>query len=266
MKACVFLGPTLPLDCVPERIDVFGPAALGSVYRAVREGYSRIGIIDGVFGVVPSVWHKEILYAIETGATVYGASSLGALRAAELYFYGMEGVGRIYRLFRSGILSDDDEVAVIHGPMNAAYGPLSEPMVNIRFTLNRMRRSGLLSRDGAAKACDQLKSLFYPERTLDRLTACLREHGLTGDPEAAVWQCYVDVKAGDARQLLARMSDARAPSAADRIWEFLPTRYWSMQFDRAIGDVPRLEPRRTGGVPTSKPAMSPAAGERGPEA
>lgn len=255
MKACVFLGPTLPLGRMPEAIDVYGPAALGSIYRAVEDGYRRIGIIDGVFGAVPSVWHKEILYAITAGAAVYGASSLGALRAAELYAYGMEGVGWIYRMFRAGALTDDDEVAVVHGPMNVAYSPLSEPMVNIRFTLIRMRRAGLLSREEEARACIHFKELFYAERTLEGLRAYLSGGRLAGDAETALRQHYFDVKASDAEKLLDRMTGDPAAEATDRLWDFVPTKYWSTQFGKAISDVPALEPRpRPGPAPTNRAA------------
>ena len=33
----------------------------------------------------------------------------------------MSGVGRIYEAFRDGILEDDDEVAVLHGPEELGY-------------------------------------------------------------------------------------------------------------------------------------------------
>ena len=55
-----------------------------------------IGIIDGYFEIVPTVWHKEILWAMAQGIHVFGAASIGALRAAELDAFGMRGIGRIY--------------------------------------------------------------------------------------------------------------------------------------------------------------------------
>ena len=67
---------------------------------------------------------------------MFGAASMGALRAAELAAFGMEGVGAIFEAFREGVLEDDDEVAVIHGPAEFGYPVLSEAMVNIRRTLS----------------------------------------------------------------------------------------------------------------------------------
>ena len=61
------------------------PVAQGDVLRALAHQPRLIGIIDGYFDTVPAVWHKEILYAMERGVHVFGASSIGALRAVELH-------------------------------------------------------------------------------------------------------------------------------------------------------------------------------------
>src|SRR5882757_8592926 len=79
-ESCVFVGPTRVKRADYPAIDFFPPAALGSVFRAMERGYRRIGIIDGFFGNTPSVWHKEILFAISKGFEVSGAASTGALR------------------------------------------------------------------------------------------------------------------------------------------------------------------------------------------
>ena len=65
---------------------------------------------------------------------------MGALRAAELHVFGMQGVGRIFEAYRDDSLEDDDEVAVLHAPEEAGFLPLSEPMVNIRTTLARAEK------------------------------------------------------------------------------------------------------------------------------
>ncbi|MCK7501323.1 MAG: TfuA-like protein [Comamonadaceae bacterium] len=46
-----------------------------------------------------------MIYALEAGAKVLGASSMGALRASELDIYGMEGIGRSTRPTRAAIWS-----------------------------------------------------------------------------------------------------------------------------------------------------------------
>ena len=56
---------------------------------------------------------KKIMHLIDSGVTVIGAASMGALRAAELDAYGMLGVGRIYQMYASGEICGDDEVATL---------------------------------------------------------------------------------------------------------------------------------------------------------
>ena len=133
----VFLGPTLPRDeaCAVLDAEYLPPAAHGDVLRAVRRGFRVIGLVDGVFERVPAVWHKEILFALSEGVHVYGAASMGALRAAELGAFGMHGVGAIHRAYAEGALEDDDEVAVAHGGAEDGFRPLSDAMVDIRATL-----------------------------------------------------------------------------------------------------------------------------------
>lgn len=102
-----------------------------SVVSAVEQHHpAAIGVIDGVFLQDLSVWHKELLYAMEKGVAVFGASSMGALRAAELAPFGMRGVGEVYRQYAEGRLNDDDEVAVVHASSDAGHRKITEPMVN----------------------------------------------------------------------------------------------------------------------------------------
>ena len=98
MTAIVFVGPSLAgaHPAPPPGVTLAGPAAAGDLYRAARAGARTIGLADGVFEDRPTVWHKEILWALERGVRVIGAASLGALRAAECAPYGMEGVGRVF--------------------------------------------------------------------------------------------------------------------------------------------------------------------------
>lgn len=243
MKACVFAGPSLYGIAVPRGVTRFGPAALGSVYRAVEAGYQRIGIVDGLFGNVPSVWHKEILYALCVGAEVAGAASMGALRAAELNSLGMVGIGRIYRLFRSGHWTDDDEVAVTHATEYLEFRPLSEAMCNFRFTLRRLRRIGTIDRPVEMEISARLKARHFSARTREELSRIVA--AVTGQAESLrIEQCfaneYVDAKADDARALLAYFADTAAPTPSPRPWGFPATALWRKQFVQDLAEVPPL--------------------------
>jgi hypothetical protein len=171
MSLVVFTGPTLSAEEVSARIDAvcLPPVAQGDVYRVAQQKPRAIGIIDGYFQGVPSVWHKEILWAMAKGIHVFGSASMGALRAAELASFGMTGVGRIFEDYRAGRLLDDDEVAVLHAPAELAFKPLSEPMVNVRATLAQAVAGGLLGETTAAALCRIAKARYYADRTWDDL-------------------------------------------------------------------------------------------------
>ena len=91
----VFLGPSLAAaearQLLPARY--LSPVRCGDVLRVRRLRPRAIAIIDGLFESISAVWHKEILLALEDGIAVFGASSMGALRAAELDTFGMVGIG-----------------------------------------------------------------------------------------------------------------------------------------------------------------------------
>ena len=119
--------------------------------------------MDGVFERVPAVWHKEILFALSEGIHVYGAASMGALRAAELDRFGMRGVGEVYRAYADGVLEDDDEVAVAHAGAEDGFRPISDSMVDIRATLER--RGVERDRDASRRpprSLREIKATFYP--------------------------------------------------------------------------------------------------------
>jgi len=180
MNACIFAGPTLPSRENLGSADTtwLPPAKHGDVYRVVSLMRPRaIGIVDGYFQWTPSVWHKEILWAIDKGVHVFGAASMGALRAAELAPFGMRGVGRIFEAYRDGVLADcggapfedDDEVAVIHGPAETGYIAASEAMVNIRYTLAKAESAGVISDPSREHLVMIAKTMFFPERNYELL-------------------------------------------------------------------------------------------------
>jgi len=147
----VFLGPSLPrseAEAVLRGADYRPPAARGDLRRAADDHAIAIGLIDGVFYQRAAVAHREILYAIGKGIPVVGGSSMGALRASELDSYGMIGAGEIYRWYKEGKIRSDDEVALAFHP--ETYCALSEPLVNIRATLDALRDKGLTSTEGDA--------------------------------------------------------------------------------------------------------------------
>ena len=87
---------------------------------------------------------------------------MGALRAAELHSHGMIGVGKIFEAYRDGQVLADDEVALTYDPVS--YRSLSEPLINMRFTLHRAVERNLLSTGRAEEVLRQLANFWFPER------------------------------------------------------------------------------------------------------
>ena len=165
----VFLGPSLSRDRAEKVLeaDYRPPAKRGDLYLAAREGAEIILLIDGVFFQECSVAHKEVIYALEAGAKVLGASSMGALRASELDIYGMEGIGKIYQAYKSGHLVSDDEVALTFDPFS--YEPSSEPLVNIRFNLDLAWQMGAISASCKDRLFHFAQAQYFPDRTYERM-------------------------------------------------------------------------------------------------
>lgn len=211
MKVYVFLGPTLPAETARAELDAvyLPPVSQGDVYRVGLTRPRAIGIVDGYFARVPAVWHKEILWAMSEGIHVFGSASMGALRAAELAAFGMEGVGEIFAAYRDGLLEDDDEVAVAHGLAEEGYRTQSEAMVNVRATLAAATTAGVLAPATAEALAVLAKALYYPERSYPLLLRRAAEAGLPG-PELAALRAWlptgqVDQKRTDALAMLRQM-------------------------------------------------------------
>lgn len=193
-----FLGPSLPAD-EARGFRVLPPARQGDVWRALELRPRAIALIDGVFESQPSVWHQEILDALDAGTAVIGGASMGALRAAELHSLGMRGAGRIFRWYRDGEVIDDSEVALLHGDAGHGYRALSVPQVNVRWSarrqLPRREADGLVAKSGR---------IFYQDRTWRRVQELVPAR--FRDRFA-----LMDLKADDARAVLrvARAAAAR---------------------------------------------------------
>ncbi|WP_321506415.1 TfuA-related McrA-glycine thioamidation protein [uncultured Methanoregula sp.] len=170
-KIIVFLGPSLDRTAAEEILpaDYRPPAKRGDLLAAAGEGAEIIGLIDGVFHQESAVAHREILAAVKKGVHVVGSSSMGALRAAEMDTLGMVGIGEIYRMYKSGELISDDEVALVFDPVSGMS--LSEPLINIRFTLNAAEEGGIIDAGEHDALLAAARAIFYPQRTYRSIAA-----------------------------------------------------------------------------------------------
>ena len=239
-EVVVFLGPSLPVEEARAVLDADyrPPAAMGDVVRAVLDGPPRaIVLIDGVFARRPAVRHKEILFALAAGVHVVGAASMGALRAAELESCGMVGVGFCFRWYRATPLADDDEVAVAIAPPELGSSALSDALVDMRVTLKRASRAGVIGRDtcraleriaraqpfverGYERLLDQARAVRLPEPELEALAAWL----LAGS---------VSRKREDALAALLHVANSPGPAPSGPRFVFRLTEAWAADIDAA---------------------------------
>jgi hypothetical protein len=245
MNAIIFAGPTISAAESPEAAGAawLPPVSQGDVYRAALRRPAAIGIIDGYFENVPSVWHKEILWAMSEGIHVFGSASMGALRAAELDAFGMAGVGAIYEAYRDGVLEDDDEVAVAHAPAEHGFRAGSDAMVNIRVTVKRAGAAGVLSDATAQGVLRIAKALFYPERSYAHILDLAASQGLNAAELNAFrgWlpSGRVDQKRDDALAMVRQMRDFLANSPEPKRVDFFfeETHYWEHLRFTSMTDV-----------------------------
>jgi hypothetical protein len=123
--------------------------------------------LDGEFDQSLSVSPKEIWTYIQEGGRVFGAASMGALRAVELDGLGMVGLGWVYDAYRSGAVIGDDEVALIYSPLG--YDAVTIPLINVRYWLECLQGEGAMSRFRAARVLSKARKVHYTLRTADVL-------------------------------------------------------------------------------------------------
>jgi len=259
----VFTGPTISSAEASGVLKAvyLPPAAEGDVYRVTLKRPQAIGIIDGYFQSVPAVRHKEILWAMSGGIHVFGSASIGALRAAELAAFGMEGVGAIFESFRDGMLEDDDEVAIIHGSTDVGFRPASEALVDIRQTLRKAERGGVISKELHAALIKIGKDLFYPDRSYRLILRSAVESGLPGDQLARLRQWLpagqVNQKREDAvamlRLMRRRLAEGLKPKTVS--YCFQHTAMWKLAC-RQFGELCLHSNSFPGGVSTVDDAAS----------
>jgi len=220
----LFAGPSLwNVDTAQAALQRRGPARQGDILLAVRDGARSIGLVDGLFGDVPSVWHKEILFALERGVAVLGAASMGALRAAECEAFGMIGVGEIYRRYADGRLCSDDAVAQVHAPIELNCQPMSEALVNIEATLDALAAASRIAPDERARLWTAAESLFFADRTFEHIV----ERADIGKALPLIDLLYehrIDLKRIDALALVDRMTQAHETPAVT--WRMETTSIW----------------------------------------
>ena len=211
MRSVVYLGPSLDRADAARVLDAryLPPVGRGDIDAVLADDAPEaIGIVDGRFFQSLAISPKEVLTAIDAGCRVYGASSMGALRAVELAPYGMIGVGRIFEMYRDALVEADDEVAMIYDP--STLRALSVPLVNMRVCFAAAGRAGVIGPGEGELCIAAARRLYYPERTYRAVLEAVGDE-LAGDTRVAL-EAFVSARAPDAKredalQMLAVMRD-----------------------------------------------------------
>lgn len=164
----VFVGPSAhATDRATSSGITWRPPIRRGDLAALPPHVRTVGIVDGEFDQSLAVAPREILALLACGVEVFGGSSMGALRAAELREFGMRGVGRIFEMYRDEEVEADDEVAIVFDP--ETLRPLTEPLVNVRCAVACAERAGWLAANVAAAIIAAARALPYRARTYRRI-------------------------------------------------------------------------------------------------
>jgi TfuA protein len=209
-KPIVYLGPTLNREEASKILDADyrDPAKKGDFLRLslTSDEKKYVGFVDGVFlhDYPPSpieVYHLATRKNIE----LIGASSLGALRAVELEKFGMKGIGKIFQLFKKGILNADDEVAVTF--VRDKNILQSEALIDIRFNLFLAYKKGIITKQTKKRFVKIAKNIYFPFRNYDDVIKLTQEQFPSIHEELENFRDYIlknrdSLKARDAIKLL----------------------------------------------------------------
>lgn len=170
-RSYIFVGPTLHRGIAAglrfELGDfvVLPPAKRGDVQRLIGSTPGVIVVVDGYFHLDNlAIGHAELRDALAAGWRVWGLSSMGAIRAAEMRGLGMRGFGRVYQHYVDDPTFRDDEVALLHEP-EPPYRTFSEPLVHVRAWLAAMVEAHALSAERRAELVQALMPMWFGDRT-----------------------------------------------------------------------------------------------------
>ena len=161
-----FLGGSLPTSEVPfdDRLVITPPAEQGDLLAAILAGFKTLLIIDGYFYTRFPCTTFEVMTALEQGLNVFGAASIGALRAVELDWYGMTGVGLVYEALKRHPIKPYHLVAQTYTEQDAALTP---PLADFLYLLDCATADGILTEAYAGQAFDVAGAIGFPLLSFD---------------------------------------------------------------------------------------------------
>ena len=170
----VYAGPSLrPADLATFRqraaeaglpVRIRPPIIRGDLEHLATEApeTTRVLLLDGEFGQRMAVSVTEIRSYLAGGGRMIGASSMGALRAAECWSLGMTGYGWVVERYLDGTTDSDADVALLFDADD--YQPVTVPLINVRWLLGEAVRTGALEQSDAVQALTAARRIGYRGR------------------------------------------------------------------------------------------------------
>ncbi|WP_375427400.1 YcaO-like family protein [uncultured Sphingomonas sp.] len=242
-RPILFAGPSLPAGWRDERVELRPPAVCGDLAALLDDPPPAVGLVDGCFGIAPTVSHKELLELLAHGVAVLGGASLGAIRAAELAAFGMRGIGAIFLLYASGAVVRDDAVMLDHAPAELGHRPLTLALVDAEAAL----RVTPMPPDERRMLQRIVRTLSFRERTWRRcLDAYAERTGRRASVDDGVLVAALSLKEHDAALLASLLPGAgpgraggRPPPTGDHLRVLALNRARPTSLAEEVGDAPR---------------------------
>src|SRR5215213_2451909 len=198
----VFLGPSLKLTKARKIINAEfkPPAKKGDLIKlSLMSDIRKIVLIDGVFLQEYPPTPIEVFQVIrKSNFKVYGASSIGALRAVELEKFGMEGIGKIFELYKKDIINSDDEIAVT---FDSHYNILSEAMIDIRYNIFLSWKKGIIDKETKQMMVNLAKRIYFPFRTYENIIKKSFHHFPSKEKYISKFSNYISINKVSLKEL-----------------------------------------------------------------
>jgi len=118
----------------------------------------------------------------------------------------MIGVGEIYESYRSGDLLEDEAVAVVHGPEDAGFMPLTLPTVEAVATIEALVSRGRIGTDESERLLEAVARTHFSVRTWRGVVeAAIADSATRARILSSLRRGHVERKRLDALTLLDRM-------------------------------------------------------------
>lgn len=183
------------------------PVQRGDLHADIDAGHRVVAIIDGRFQQSLAVSVGEIMDGLRNGLRIYGASSMGALRAAELDAYGMIGHGAVYEHIRATACFRDDYLGQLFFEGIPKHKNPSVPYINVHIALCQLHDRGVINDETRTVIDGLYERLHFSERDRFNLERAIAAAGGSHEMVQAARLAFEqpDQKHLDARSLLDRI-------------------------------------------------------------